>query len=302
MTFALEMLFKLTLDAVALLGGRAFTILAIFRGETACDIELIARMTELVKIVEEGGEDCIQRLHDLAAKVEAAEAELAAAGDAAEGAMGHVAEQAPTVTARADAVDTDAVEKKGEVDKELAAATTLLEDETSGAREDSGRALEAAEALAALLSTRIEETRRSMGELRQAVQQAGADLAAAAQRFQEAAAEVDRTCTADAVRYRAGIDALMQEGATHLTSLANKKVEAHNGTLGPLRQRMTVDEPRDLHETMAAVAVSMQQIIRLCDERDDQLVQSAEKCEPLAEQGSSTLGTLVKLTEYVVTI
>jgi hypothetical protein len=302
MTVPLNRLFELTLDAVALLDGHAFTLLAVFRGEAGCDIELIARMRSLVGKVEEEGEGIVQRLVDLTGKVEAAEQELDTAGDAAETALKNVAAEAPEVGARADAMDSDTLEKTAEVAKEHEAASALLEDEMSHAREDAARTLAASEALAALLSTRIEETRRSMGELREASRKAAADLDAAAQRFLDAAAEVDRTVTADGIAYRAGIDALAQQGASSLTGLANQKVEAHNGTLGPLRQRLTEDEPRQLHEAVVAVVGSMQQILRLCDERDDQLVQSAEKCEPLAEQGSSTLDRIVQFTDFVLTI
>lgn len=302
MTVPLNRLFELTLDAVTMLDGHAFTLLAIFRGDTGCDIELIARMRGLFEKVEEGGEDIVQRLVDLAGKVETTQTELTAAGDAAEAALRDVAAEAPTVGTAADAMETDTLEKSAEIEKERETASTMLQEEMSNAREDSARALAAAEALAALLSTRIEETRRSMGELRQAVDQATADLSAAAQRFLDAAAEVDRTVTADAIAYRAGIDALMQQEASALISLANQKVEAHNGTLGPLRQRLTQDEPRELHDAINAVVASMQQILRLCDERDDQLVQSAEKCEPLAEEGSSTFDQIVQFTEFVLTI
>lgn len=302
MAVPLTQLFELTLDAVTMLDGHAFTLLAIFRGDTGCDIELIARMRSLADKVEQHGEDIVQRLVDLTGKVETSEQDLDTAGDAATAALRNVAAEAPEVTSGADAMDTDTLEKTAEIAKEREAASDMLDDEMSHSREDATRTLAATEALAALLSTRIEETRKSMDELRAAVQQATADLGAAAQRFLDAAAEVDRVATADGIAYRAGIDALAQQGASSLTGLANRKVQAHNGTLGPLRQRLTEDEPRELHEAVNAVIVSMQQILRLCDERDDQLVQSAEKCEPLAEQGSSTLDTIVQLTDFVLTI
>jgi predicted RNA-binding protein len=302
MTAPINELFKQTLDAVTMLDGHAFTLLAIFRGDTGCDIELIARMRNLFDKVDQHGEDIVQRLVDLTGKVETTEKELDTAGNAAETALKDVAGQAPEVSARADAMDTDTLEKTAEIAKEREAAATLLDDEMSHAREDAARTLAAAEALAALLSTRIEETRRSMAELRAATQKAAADLDAAARRFLDAAAEVDRTVAADAIAYRAGIDALAQQAASSLTGLANQKVEAHNHCLGPLRQRLTEDEPRELHEAVAAVTVSMQQILRLCDERDDRLVQAAEKCEPLAEQGSSTLDRIVQFTDFILTI
>jgi hypothetical protein len=302
MAVPLTQLFELTLDAVAMLDGHAFTLLAIFRGDTGCDIELIARMRSLADKVEQHGEDIVQRLVDLTGKVDTSEQDLDTAGDAATTALRNAAAEAPDVGSRADAMDTDTLEKAAEIAKEREAASDMLDDEMSHAREDAARTLAATEALAALLSTRIEETRRSMGELRAAVQQATTDLGAAAQRFLDAAAEVDRVATADGIAYRAGIDALAQQGASSLTGLANRKVQAHNATLGPLRQRLTEDEPRELHEAVNAVIVSMQQILRLCDERDDQLVQSAEKCEPLTEQGSSTLDTIVQLTDFVLSI
>jgi hypothetical protein len=295
-------LFEKTLDAVTVLDGHAQALLAIFRGDTGCDIELLARMRSLFDKVEQHGEDIVQRLIDLTGKVETTEKELDAAGDAAETALKRVATEAPEVASRADAMDTDTLDKTAEIAKERETASSLLDDEMSHAREDAARTLAAVEALAALLSTRIEETRRSMGALQEASRKAAADLGAAAQRFLDAAAEVDRTVTADAIAYRAGIDALVQQGASSLTGLANRKVQAHNGRLGPLRQRLTEDEPGELQQAVVAVVASMQQILRLCDERDDRLVQSAEKCEPLAEQGSSTLDQIVRFTDFVLTI
>src|SRR5688572_1055222 len=148
-------LFKQTLDAVAMLDGHAFTLLAIFRGETGCDVELIAHMRALFDKVDQHGEDIVQRLIDLTGKVETTEKELDTAGNAAESALQAVAAKAPEVSSRADAMDTDTLEKTAEIAKEREAATTLLDDEMSHAREDAARTLAAAEALAALLSTRI---------------------------------------------------------------------------------------------------------------------------------------------------
>lgn len=302
MTVPLNELFERTQEAVTILDSYAQTMLAIFRGETGCKIELLAHTRGVVEAVEQSGEDVVQRLTNLAADVEGSERDLAAASDAAEGALRDVAAAAPEVDARASAAETDAAEKNAEIARERDAALALLDDEMPNAREDAARTLAAAEALAALLSTRVEETRAAMAELQTSVQEAAAELGAAARRFLDAAAEVERTTAYDAVAYRAGIDALVQQAASSMTSLANRKVEAHNGTLGPLRQRLTEDEPQELAEAVSAAIVAMQPLLRLCDERDDALVRSAEKCEPLAEDGSGVLEKIVEITDFVTAV
>jgi chromosome segregation ATPase len=302
MSTPLEELFKQALDAVTMLGGEAMSLHAIFSGDTGCGISLIAHMRAFIELVENEGKECIQLIGNLALNVEHSEHDLTTAGDAAEAALKQVHDDAPNVTTHAEAVETHTHDKATEIEHERTEATTLLKEGMVHAREDAARVRQAAEALGALLSTRIEETRTAMGELQHAVQEAGTELAAAAQRFQEAAAEVDRVATADSGLYVAAMDALAHQAATHLTSFANVKVDAHNETVGPLRQRMTLDEPRALNEMVQDVVQHMQQILRLCDERDDALVSSAESLEPMAHAATGRFEQILQFTDLVLSL
>lgn len=298
----LNELFKLALDALAELAGNASSLGMILRGDLSCGVELVPHVRQLMDIVEQKSEDCIQQLDSIATNVESATSDLEKASDAAEQALQAVAKAAPDVSTRADALSTHTTEVVTEVAHEKAKATSTVDEGMSNAREDAARAIQAAEALAAVLSTRIEETRKAMEELSQAIHDSRTLIGTATQKFLDAQAEVSRNMQAGAHLYRGGIDALMNAEATHLTSLANHKVEAHNLLMGPLRLRFQEEEPAALHAMVDAVAEHMAAIIAECDQRDDAVRLAAEKCEPHADKGETDLEKFLDLVHFVVTL
>jgi len=298
----INVLLDAAINSTVDLEAHVFGLNAIFRGDTGCKIEIIAHLRALIDLVESEGGDFVNRLDALSPAVKTQMDRLSASSDETEKALNGAASAAPAVTTAAQTMRSHAQQVVAAIASERQEARAAMQEGLEHARESAAAVLAAAEQLTKLLAERMEAARQALNHLRETVAQTRADMAAAAERLEQAAGRAEAAATAGTELYLAGIDALMNEEANDLTTFANAMVEAHNRTVVPVRRRLTEEQPEALEELVESVREATIGILTLCQERDDKLVETADACVEESDKGDSILDHIVTVVEIVLTL